>query len=34
LFNHDFTPFLHYTFQQDYAFQDNMAQLGGGTADW
>lgn len=34
LFNHDFTPFLHYTFQHDYAFQDELPQLGGGTAEW
>lgn len=33
LFNHDFTPFLHYTFQHDYAFQDQHP-LTGNTAEW
>jgi hypothetical protein len=34
LINHDFTPNLHYTFQHDYAFQDQHPLLGGGTAHW
>lgn len=33
LFNHDFIPELHYTFQHDYAFQDQNPQIGG-TAQW
>jgi Putative beta-barrel porin-2, OmpL-like. bbp2 len=34
LINHDFTDRIHYTFQHDYAFQDQHPLLLGKTAHW